>query len=238
MTPAMAPEMPGLEPEARENIERNLRQWDQKHPWSQDGDEWSGQAAVCKVPYEVWKESLVANLLLPNLTGETTALEIAPGHGRWTEYIARHARHVIVVELSPSCLAFCRDRFADLSNIDYYLTTGSTLPRFAAGRVDFVWSYDSFVHMDKGVISSYLAEIRRVLKPGGTATIHHSDVADPGSHQQNGAPGWRSAMSGALMRELAETAGLAVLSQFTYWDEEAKIGVPRFGDQITTVRRG
>ena len=39
------------------------------------------------------------------------------------------------------------------------------------------------------------------------------------------------------MRELAQDEGLFVSSQFTYWDTERKIGVPRYGDQITCLKR-
>ena len=43
--------------------------------------------------------------------------------------------------------------------------------------VDFVWSYDVFVHLDPECVQGYLREIYRVLKSGGVAVIHH-----PGQH--------------------------------------------------------
>jgi hypothetical protein len=117
------------------------------------------------------------------------------------------------------------------------LTTGDRLPRCADDGIDFVWSYDSFVHMDREVIHAYLGEIRRVLKAGGLAIIHHSNVEDLANHRQDGAPGWRSAMSAELMRDLAQDVGLSVVAQFTYWDGENKIGSPRFGDRFTQLKR-
>ena len=47
----------------------------------------------------------------------------------------------------------------------------------------------------------------------------------------------QDAMSAALMAQLAREARLSVLSQFTYWDAEMKIGTPRYGDRITHLRR-
>ncbi len=41
------------------NVRANLAKWDNDHKWELDGDEWSGQAAVCGVPYQVWKNSLI-----------------------------------------------------------------------------------------------------------------------------------------------------------------------------------
>jgi len=220
-----------------ENVAKNLHTWDKKHTWSKDGDEWVGQAELCGVPYEVWKESLVRNLLVPYVTAETTVLEIAPGHGRWTEYLARLAGRLSVVDLSGSCLSYCRDRFESHRNIDYYLTSGDTLPWCAGGLIDFVWSYDSFVHMDRQVIQAYLGEIRRVLKAGGSAMIHHSNIDDPANHRQDDHPGWRSAMTAELMCQLAAEANLSVVSQFVFWDIGRRIGVPRFGDRIAHLRR-
>jgi hypothetical protein len=48
-----------------DNLKRNLELWDDTYPWSKHGDEWDDQAAGCGVPYEVWKESLVQNLIVP-----------------------------------------------------------------------------------------------------------------------------------------------------------------------------
>ena len=219
-----------------ENVEKNIHQWDQKHAWSKDGDEWSGQAKVCGIPYEMWKASLVEHLITPYVSSDSTVLEIAPGHGRWTEFLA-DARHVTLVDISPSCIEFCRKRFDDKTNIDYFLGTGFALPHYADDAIDFVWSYDSFVHMDREVILGYLREMKRVLKRGGRAILHHGNIENLEGHVQSEHQGWRSAMNEPLMRELARDAGLSVVSQFTYWDEAKMIGVPRFGDKITHLVR-
>ena len=44
-------------------------------------------------------------------------------------------------------------------------------------------------------------------------------------------------MSADLMRQLVQDAGLSVVSQFTYWDSENKIGSPRFGYRFTQMER-
>ena len=139
-----------------ENLASNLRMWDESYEWPQDGDEWQGQAALCGVPYDEWKASLVAHLIDPHVGPESTVLEIAPGRGRWSEYLVRRAAHVTLVDLSPSCLAHCRERFRGFANVDYALTAGDALPAEAEGRIDFVWSYDAFVHMHPEVVAAYL----------------------------------------------------------------------------------
>src|SRR5690349_17953715 len=73
------------------SVAENLKTWDQAHAWPEDGDEWKGQAVVCGVPYEDWKQSLVERLIDPYLPPGASVMEIAPGHGRWTGYLAERA---------------------------------------------------------------------------------------------------------------------------------------------------
>jgi hypothetical protein len=42
--------------------------------------------------------------------------------------------------------------------------------------VDFVFSFDSFVHLPRKIIEAYLRELARTLKIGGKGFIHHSNL--------------------------------------------------------------
>lgn len=216
-----------------ENIRKNLALWDRNYGWEADGDEWHHPADQAGVPYEIWKSALVSHLITPYAT-KAHVLEIAPGHGRWSAFIVEACLHVTLVDLGPRCLDFCRARFAEKTNVDYFLTTGTQLPKHTTGAIDLVFSYDSFVHMSPEVIQAYMGEIARVLRTGGSATIHHADVADPATHQQSHV-GQRSAVNRSMVRRFAEQSGLTVCRQFEYWDEERKLGCP--GDAITVLRK-
>ena len=222
---------------AGDNLRQNYLVWNKQHDWSEDGDEWKGQAHACGLPYDVWKGSLAAALILPNTGSERNILEIGPGHGRWSAYLIPNSQFCTLVDLSPNCLDYCRTRFGASENVEYFLTTGASLPRYCAAAIDFVWSFDAFVHMAAEVINQYLAEIARVLRPTGIAILHHSNIEDLNSHQQGMHIGWRSAVNNDLVRSVAEHAGLTVERQFVYWDEMKKIGVPNFGDSITVLRQ-
>jgi ubiquinone/menaquinone biosynthesis C-methylase UbiE len=58
--------------------------------------------------------------------------------------------------------------------LGYFVNNGNDLPQIRDNSQDLVFSFDSFVHIHKNVIDDYVAEIYRVLKPGGRAYIHHS----------------------------------------------------------------
>ena len=232
------------------SIASNLKEWDRDHDWSEDGDEWKGQALLCGVPYETWKQSLIDSLIVPNATGKTV-LEIGPGHGRWSASIVQVAKRVLLVDLSSNCIAYCQSRFP---GVECHVNDGGHLPADLSSQVDFVWSYDSFVHMDAEVIKSYFQELARVLKPGGRAIIHHANrrflrLAFLRNWGRGGrkayrwlsqgwsteGDGWRSNVSAAMIARLAREAGLNVEDQMQYWNG---CGVPRFNDCISVLRSG
>jgi ubiquinone/menaquinone biosynthesis C-methylase UbiE len=159
------------------------------------------------------------------------------GHGRWSKYFVAASKTCILVDLSPSCLDFCRQKFAAAPNIDYFLTTGTSLPHFCSDQIDFVFSYDSFVHIAPAVVRAYLIEIARVLRSRGKAILHHADIRDVADHSQDKHPGWRSAVNRHVVRSDAEAAGLNVTRQFVFWDERNRLGVPRFGDVISELNK-
>jgi ubiquinone/menaquinone biosynthesis C-methylase UbiE len=95
-----------------------------------------------------------------------TILEIAPGHGRWTQFLAPYCQQLIVVDLSPSCIDFCKQRFATLQNISYFTNDGSSLEMVADGSLDFAFSFDSLVHADAATVEQYVRQLQKKLRPG------------------------------------------------------------------------
>jgi SAM-dependent methyltransferase len=237
-------------------VENNLQVWDRQYVWREDGDEWDGQARACGQPYETWKGSVVKTFLSPNITSSSIVLEIGPGHGRWSKELAGRCLELILIDLSPNCIQFCRELLSEHDNIRYIVNDGRALMGVAETSVDFIWSFDAFVHMDRETIASYLGEIRRVLKPGAMAIIHHAGRSHPflwlapilsgsqrGKHVYDRltlggvreTDGWRSNISRELFRGLASKKGLRVSSQVQRWGPNSEFGVPRFGDFVTTL---
>ncbi len=104
-----------------------------------------------------------------------TILEIAPGFGRWTHYLKDYCQELWVVDRAPACIDACRRRFETDSHVKCYLNDGLSLPMIPDGSVDFVFSFDSFVHTDRQVTEAYLRELGTKLKIGGKGFIHHSN---------------------------------------------------------------
>ena len=210
-------------------VEWNKRAWAAEHEWASEGDEWAGMAAHCGVPYDEWKLGLIEAFLLPYVGLDRDILEIAPGHGRWSETLVSTSRSVSLVDLNPECIDACRRRFAQRTNVTYAVNDGSSLPN-ASQSVDFVWSFDSFVHIDPEHVFAYLHEIARVLRPDGYAVLHHANKRSLGirvaprlapygkagqvatrlvAQHKLTKDGNRSHLNGAMVAREAQTAGLA-----------------------------
>ena len=238
------------------SIDENMQLWNSSHEWCLDGDEWDNQAAHCNIPYGEWKQSIVEAFIYSNIDENSHALEIAPGHGRWSEFLIKRAKRVMLVDLSPNCIEFCKERFSEFDNVDYFVNNGKSLDFVSNNSIDFVWSYDSFVHMEKDVIESYFAEISRALRPKGKAIIHHAGRRNAALRLQfmrklgkrmafhydvisfddkRGNWGGRSNISRELIAKVAKKYGLEVEDQVDTWGENYEYNMKLFKDYMTIL---
>ncbi len=235
------------------SIERNRKIWGED--WSKNGDEWSDQALFCNQPYAKWKQSIVETFINKNIDKNSTVLEIAPGRGRWTEYIVKKAKHIILVDISEKLIDYCKHRFLNFENIVYYVNDGKNFPFIRDDQIDFIWSYDSFVHMEKDVIESYFKEFNRILKLNGKAVIHHAArrhmalkfrfLRRYGEIGQNiykkmsakRAGSLRSDVSRKLIRDIARRNNLCVTAQLDSWGSRGEYNCKYKSDCISEIVR-
>ena len=90
-----------------------------------------------------------------------TILEIAPGFGRWTNYLKDYCNELWAVDKSSDCIEACQQRFASVSHVRCFLNDGRSLSMIPDASVDFVFSFDSFVHPDRDVVEGYCANLER-----------------------------------------------------------------------------
>lgn len=152
-------------------VDENLAIWSSGWDWSDRGDEWSAW----------WggTPALWFGALLPRIHAYVpapTILEIAPGYGRWTQYLKGLCRRLVIVDLTERCIEHCRERFAADANIEYHVNDGRSLEMVADGSIDFAFSFDSLVHAESDVLGAYLEQLARKLTPDGVGFIHHSNI--------------------------------------------------------------
>lgn len=122
-------------------------------------------------------ETLISPSVEPYAKGK--ALEIACGFGRITQEVLERCpriEHLYVSDLNEKCISKCAERFGNRIS-GYYVNNGSSLEMIPSEFLDFVFSYDSFVHIHMDIVVSYLKEIARILKPGGVCSLHVSSLS-------------------------------------------------------------
>lgn len=209
------------------SVEENIVLWQDSAQWAESGEQWSGGWGGSEAQ---WHGTILPRIsrFLP----AGTILEIAPGHGRWTEYLRHHCERLILVDLMPACIDACRARFADDDRITFHVNDGRSLPMVRDGSVDFVFSFDSLVHVEADAIEEYVTEFSRVLCPDGTGFVHHSNAGEYRRYFETPAflparvrevlcsvhviehAQWRAlTMTAELFRQYCDASGLQCLSQ-------------------------
>lgn len=225
------------------SVEENRRYWEKIYDWSQEGEEWSRGWGGTEA---LWHASLQPRIarFLP----AATILELAPGYGRFTPYLAAHSKTYLGVDIAPNCVEFCQERFPEHR---FFCNDGQTLPMIESGSVDFVFSFFSLIHAEKETVASYLQEFARILKPTGGGFVHHSNLAEHRPYFQRverlpkwvsqrlfqigliDLPQWRaSTVSTQIFSEAAHKAGLKLLCQ-----EKVSFGSSRTIDAFSSFVR-
>jgi SAM-dependent methyltransferase len=207
---------------AAENRER-WTGWD----WRGGGEEWNASPE--------WKQALIDHVLIPWIPEGQVVLEIGPGAGRWSAVLQPRATRLILVDVAERGLELCRERFGPGQSIEYVLSSGNDLPGVADSSVQAIWSFDVFVHIAPMDQAAYLAEVARVLCPGGVAVIHHADGRNLGALPSR--HGWRSPMSRSLFATLATACGLSVETQMDSWGPDGAYDLGAYHDAITVCRK-
>ena len=189
------------------NIEWNRHSWGELDRWEgahQYGTRWD--AGNPQPNYEA--AEIADQYLAPYLPAPygLTILELAPGAGRFTAELVRHADTLVVVDMNEACLTLCRERFKYYRNMEFVLNDGTSCADVPRKEYDLIASFDSMVHMSPPVIERYVEQFADLVKPGGILWLDHSAKGQKQS-------GHRSSMTDREMRACAERFGLEVVAQ-------------------------
>lgn len=203
------------------NIEEQ-RYWDKEEAWEKDGHEWSEHFGGTDA---LWNKYLF-DLVKPFRNKKI--VEIAPGFGRMTQYLALLTDELEVVDLNEHCIKVTQSKLKHHVK-GYYINDGRSLPMFEDTSVDLVFSYDSFVHMHETVVEAYTHECSRILKPGGFGLIHHSNFIDGEDLSFSNTAG-RANMTLSRFNEMLRNSNLVTVSS-------TPIDFPSVTDYITLFRK-
>lgn len=131
----------------------------------------------------VWLKPVLHEWLLPALTRHEHLCEIGSGGGRWSRYLVRASKPALLIDGTPASEALIRALpWTDIeleslrSNVEFLALPDGAVPIRYRGTVDYVWTFDTFVHFDLPLVVAYLRAISRMLAPGGVLHLHYADV--------------------------------------------------------------
>jgi SAM-dependent methyltransferase len=211
------------------SIKRNRDYWDKMYQWERQGDEWSD---CWGGPKSQWNGSILPRVrsFLP----ATSILEIAPGYGRWSQFLRNYCKALTLVDISENCIEACRKRFSNYSHIEYHVNDGKSLSMIEDDSIDFAFSFDSLVHAEAQVIGLYLKQLNSKFTSNGVGFFHHSNIGEYRSRTTAAllkvVPSkskewlirrnilfndhWRAcSMTGVIFNDLCDEAGLQCISQ-------------------------
>lgn len=202
-------------------IEYNYKEWSH-YDWSREGNEWNDS--------ESWKHSIVEIFIRKYFQPGKHILEIGPGAGRWSVALAKIAKQLWLVDLTEEALEYCRKRLAQFSHCHFIYGNGRDIPEIEPASIDYIWSFDVFVHISPRDAESYIQEFARILKVNGIGIIHH-----PANGGHRG--GFRSSITNDLFLTLLKQNSFKVTEQFSRWGKDGNFNVEKFDDRITVFEK-
>ena len=208
------------------SVKENREKWGSAYGWPEDGDEWSRPWGGAEMQWH-WMVKPRIRSYLP----AARIVEIAPGYGRWTQFLILEAERLWAADILESCIIACNKRFSRFAHASFFLNDGASLSCVADGEADFIFSFDSLVHAEADTIEAYLREIGRKLSKDGVAFMHHSNLGEyPVQAWLSGIPKlraglrwlgllekrchWRGkSVTAAKVEEIARGHGLQCISQ-------------------------
>gem|GEM_PF-440336 len=190
-------------------VEENIKKWG-SYAWNNSGDDWSSSWGGTD---NLWWGTIYPRI--KQFLKVDCIVEIAPGFGRCTEYLKDCCNELIIVDVTEKCIEHCKERFKEDNNIKYYVNDGKSLDMILDNHVDFVFSWDSLVHVEEDTIKAYLFDINKKLKKDGIAFLHHSNLGEYKiEHKDILKHHWRaSSMSAVKMDGFCNERGLSCIAQ-------------------------
>lgn len=145
--------------------------------------------------------------ILPYVNAKHNAVEIGPGGGRWTRYLLGFGK-LYVVDYHSELLEELKKNFNE-TNIIFIKNNGTDFPDIERGSIDYLFSFGTFVHLDKHLIEAYLKNMKSKVKPGANIVIQYSDKTKIMAQLNEGFSDNRP----DKMREMVLNAGYRILEE-------------------------
>ncbi|MEW6517694.1 MAG: glycoside hydrolase family 99-like domain-containing protein [candidate division FCPU426 bacterium] len=132
---------------------------------------WTGERLVPSLQGEIAVEHLHRYAVAAQLARGQVVLDLACGEGYGSALLAREAKQVTGVDISPEAIAHAQRKYAR-PNLEFRVGRAEAIP-LADASVDVVVSFETIEHIQDP--EAFLAEIKRCLKADGVLVISSPD---------------------------------------------------------------
>ncbi len=145
--------------------------------------EFTGERFVPGLPGEIAHEHWHRYAFARRFIVGKRVLDVASGEGYGSALLAAVAGSVVGVDVDPAAVAHARTTYAGRSNLRFEVGSAAALPLPDVG-IDVVVSFETIEHLPRDLQVPMLAEIARVLAPGGMLVlsapnpVEYSDARD------------------------------------------------------------
>jgi SAM-dependent methyltransferase len=134
--------------------------------------EFTGERFVPGTPGEIWIEHWHRYHFAARWAAGQRVLDVACGEGYGSALLARHAKDVVGVDVSPAAIEHATREYADVRNVRFVNASCTELP-LADASVDLVVSFETIEHITGQ--ERFMDEVARVLAPGGMLLLSSPD---------------------------------------------------------------
>lgn len=120
-----------------------------------------------------------ARLIAGQLAPTDRVLEIGCGTGRIMKHLAPECAELHGIDVSRRVLGLAKAHLGEVPNVTLHRGSGSDLGGLDSETFDFCYSNQVFSTLRREDVLKYLAEMQRVLTPGGKILVHFLSLEDP-----------------------------------------------------------
>ena len=136
----------------------------------QDSLNFTGERFVPGIEGEIVYEHVHRYAFARRYAAGRRVLDVACGEGYGSAILAAGAASVVGVDIDAQTVAHARTTYASLANLTFVEGSAAALP-LADASVDLVVSFETLEHLEAGDQPRMLAEVARVLAPGGALVL-------------------------------------------------------------------
>lgn len=138
---------------------------------SGDALPFTGERYVPEISGNIALEHLHRYLVAMSLATDKKVLDIACGEGYGSALLAKHASHVIGIDIDQKTIEHAKSKYTN-QNLEFKLGDCAEIP-LEDGSIDLIVSFETLEHHDKH--EENLSEFKRILQPGGVLIISSPD---------------------------------------------------------------